>query len=77
MFLQRLADIKPSITDPETSLLMEIDKIQQRFAEEAFDLELGTFQAIKDNHILRSLTSVKGGEKTYTYSLFNKAQLLI
>ena len=63
LFMQRLEDIKPSITDPETTLLGEIEKIQHRFAEEAFNTELESFQAIKDNHILKSLNTVKGGEK--------------
>ena len=58
LFMQRLEDIKPSITDPETTLLSEIEKIQQRFAEETFNIELETFQAIKDIHILNSLRKI-------------------
>ena len=63
IFLARLEEIKPSITNPESALIGEIEKIEKRFAREAFDKELERFSIIKDSHILHSLLSVQGGDR--------------
>ena len=64
--MKRLEEIKIVISDNESVILEEIEKIEARFSEESIEKELKVFQVVTEKHLVNSLKYLKGGNRWFS-----------
>ena len=53
------------ISDNESIILEEIEKIEARFSEESMEKEIEVFQLVTEKHLINSLKHLKGGKNGF------------